>query len=101
MNRSVAAKIVSNENAYVRTVEASPEPGQYQQETVTFAKNMNKVDFGSKYQFKADSNPAVVQYEVEASAKATMNRSVAAKIVSNENAYKRPVEESPDPGQYQ
>ena len=58
MNRSVAAKIVSNDNAYVRTVEASPEPGQYQVETVTFAQNMNKVDFGSKYQFKANSNPA-------------------------------------------
>jgi len=53
---------------------------------------MNKVDFGSKYEFKANSNPAPGQYEVEASSKAIMNRSVAAKIVSNENAYKRPEE---------
>jgi len=26
---------------------------------------MNKVDFGSKYEFKADKNPAVGQYNVD------------------------------------
>ena len=75
MTRSVAAKIVSNDNAYKRPVEASPEPGQYQVETVTFAKTMNKVDFGRKYEFKANNNPAPGQYEAADSMKMTKNRS--------------------------
>jgi len=36
---------------------------------------MNKVDFGSKYEFKADKNPAPGQYEVDAAQRATMTRS--------------------------
>jgi len=36
---------------------------------------MNKVDFGRKYEFKADRNPAVGQYEAADSMMKTKNRS--------------------------
>jgi len=58
MTRSYEAKIVGDEKAYVKALESSPEPGQYQAETITFAKDLNKVDFGNKYVFKPDRNPA-------------------------------------------
>jgi len=58
MTKSYSAKIVADNKTYQKPLEASPEPGQYQQETIGFAKGMNKVDFGSKYEFKADKNPA-------------------------------------------
>ena len=66
-----------------------------------FGETLNKVDFGRKYEFKANNNPAPGQYEVEASAKATMTRSKAAKIVGSAGrGYTRTVEPSPEPGQY-
>ena len=90
-----------DENGYKRPEEQSPEPGQYQVETVTFAKNMQNVDFGGKYETKYDKNPAVGQYDVEGSMRMTQTKSYSAKIVSDENGYKRPEEQSPEPGQYQ
>ena len=79
----------------------SPEPGQYQSKTITFAEGLNKVGMGSKYEFKADKNPAPGQYDVEGSIRATQTRSYQAKIVGAEKTYQRPVESSPEPGQYQ
>ena len=56
---SKGGKIHQPTSSYKRPEEQLPEPGQYQTETVTFAKGMKKVDFGSKYEFKVDSNPRV------------------------------------------
>ena len=46
-----------DDNAYKKPGEASPEPGQYQNKTITFGDGLNKVGMGNKYEFKADSNP--------------------------------------------
>ena len=56
---SKGGKIHQPTTSYKRPEEQLPEPGQYQAETVTFAKGMKKVDFGRKYEFKVDSNPRV------------------------------------------
>jgi len=54
---------------------------------------MNKVDFGSKYEFKADKNPAPGQYDVESGMMVTKERKYEAMIRGrDENGYKRPEE---------
>jgi len=61
--RKYEAKIIGTEGrGYKRPAEASPEPGQYMSQTITFGSNMKKIDMGKKYEFKADSNPKVGQY---------------------------------------
>ena len=53
---------------------------------------------GKKYDFKVDSNPRVGQYNVDNAM--TKTRSKAATIMNKTTTYKRPVENMPDPGQY-
>jgi len=57
---------------------------------VTFAKDLKKVDFGRKYEFKADGNPRVGQYDVDAGLHQTRARSKAAKIMTKTSTYQRP-----------
>ena len=59
---------------------------------------MKGIDFGRKYEFKVDSNPAPGKYNVESSI--TKNRSQAAVITEKVSTYQRPPEAVPDPGQY-
>ena len=60
---------------------------------------MNNVDFGNKYKFKPDSNPAPGQYQPEGAVGMTKPRSYAA-VIKEESGYKVPRENAPDPGQY-
>jgi len=53
---------------------------------------------GSKYEFKADQNPAVGQYDVDTSQ--TMGQSKSAIIKTATSPQRRPKEREPEPGQY-
>ncbi len=47
----------------MRPKEQSPAPGQYDGHLKEFGYSENKMTIGGKYVWKADSNPAVGQYE--------------------------------------
>jgi len=55
----------------LRKSETSPELGQYDASMQQFGAGLNKVGFGAKYQFKADSNPPPGAYDVETAVHAT------------------------------
>jgi len=96
-NKSV---IIREETSpYRRPKEQSPDPGQYNGDVVTFGKDVKaNPGMGNKYIFKADSNPAVGQYEVNESQTKFQNKSV---IIREETSpYRRPAESTPDPGMY-
>lgn len=59
---------------------------------------MSKIDFGRKYEFKVDSNPKVGKYDTDS--KLVRPSSKTAKIHRATSNYKRPVENSPEPGTY-
>lgn len=63
-----------------------------------FGSGMNKIDFGRKYEFKVDSNPKVGQYETDS--KLVKPTSKTAKIHQPTSNYRRPQENSPEPGTY-
>ena len=75
-----------------------PDPGQYDGNLKAFASDLKKVDFGRKYEFKVDSNPRVGQYDTDN--KAIKPSSKSAQIREPTSTYKRPQENSPDPGSY-
>jgi len=58
--------------------DTTPELGQYDGSMQQFGSGLNKVGFGAKYEFKADSNPAVGAYDVETAVQATKTRTRAA-----------------------
>lgn len=60
-----------------------------------------KVNFGSKYKFKPDSNPPVGAYEVEKADKLIRNKSRDTIIREPVLKEKRKKDASPDPGAYQ
>ena len=55
---------------------------------------------GSKYVFKADSNPPVGAYDLDASNKHTKSKSRAAHIKGETSPYRRPKENNPGAGHY-
>lgn len=59
---------------------------------------MKRVDFGRKYEFKVDANPAPGKYNPDSALMKT--RSQAAIITEKVSTYQRPPESLPDPGQY-
>ena len=68
---------------------------------MTFAKNLNKVDFGSKYEFKPDRNPAPGQYNADEGLKHTkenLNRlnDVMKEITSQLNKLERQAKAAKD-----
>jgi hypothetical protein len=60
-----------------------------------------KVNFGSKYKFKPDSNPPVGAYDPEKAIKLTKSKSREAIIREPIVKDKRKKDASPDPGAYQ
>jgi len=90
------AAVIKESNGYKRPVEPTPEAGDAH--LSAFGSGLKKVDFGRKYEFKADSNPCPGQYETDN--KITKPASFSAKIVQPTSTYRRPVENSPEPGQY-
>jgi hypothetical protein len=93
------AAIIKEENGYRVPREQSPDPGQYDAHLKTFGYNERNMTIGGKYKFVPDSNPAPGQYEPEGALGVTMPRSQAA-LIKEDNGYKVPREQSPDPGQY-
>jgi len=60
---------------------AEPGPEADTQHIKNFGDGMPKVDFGRKYEFKVDSNPAPTQYNPDRAYKLAKTRSQAALIV--------------------
>ena len=79
--------------------ENAPDPGQYDSHLTPFGHNEKQMTIGGKYKFVPDSNPAPGQYEPEGAVGVTKPRSYAA-VIKEENGYRVPRENSPDPGQY-
>ena len=63
-----------------------------------FGSELKGIDFGKKYEFKVDSNPRVGQYNTDNSV--TKTKSISAQIREPTSSYRRPKENSPEPGQY-
>ena len=61
---------------------------------------MKKIGFGSKYEFKPDSNPPLGTYDAEAADRLTKPKVRAASIAKERKTRVRPPEVLPDPGQY-
>jgi len=47
------------------------DPGAYTKDIITMGKGLNNVTMGSKYEFKADKNPAPGQYDADKAIEAT------------------------------
>jgi len=79
-----------------------PDAGTYAPADInTFGKDIkNKLNFGSKYEFKPNNNPAPGSYDVDAADKVTKATTRGATIKEPSNLYRRPAENQPDPGSY-
>lgn len=88
--RSRSAIIRNDTNPYRRQKEGSPDPGQYDNHLTPFASKLNNVSMGSKYQFKADSNPPPGLYNPDLSMQSVMPRSRGAVIKEDTMPYRRP-----------
>ena len=96
-NKSVIIR--EEKSPYRRPKENNPDPGQYTGDVITFGKDVKtNIGMGNKYIFKADSNPAVGQYEVNESQTKFQNKSVI--IREDIVKQRRPAESNPGPGQY-
>jgi len=65
-----------------------------------FGSGMNKVNFGSKYVFKADSNPAPGQYNADLSKEKVLERKYEA-FIKVRKGRDMPKEKLPEAGQYE
>lgn len=99
--RAPAVTIREDSKRYTRPKEDAPAPGQYDKHLTPFAADVKtNITFGSKYQFKPDSNPAPGSYDVESSYRMVKARSPDVRIREPLIAEKRQKERGPDPGQY-
>ena len=98
LTKSRTAVIKLENKSYVKPPEQTPEADDKHYKP--FGAGLNKIDFGKKYEFKVDSNPHVGKYDVNTASKLTKPASKAAKIMMPTSSYKRPVENSPEPGTY-
>lgn len=89
-----------DDNQRIRPAEVEPEVGQYQKQTITFGSKMQRVGFGSKYDFKVDGNPKVGYYNPESAEKITKPKTRAASINRPGSTRIRPPEVHPEIGQY-
>ena len=100
-SRSKAALIKEEVSPYRRPKEQSPDPGQYDSHLKPFGSELkHSASMGSKYVFKPDSNPPVGAYNIDSAKELVSSRSQAAVIKEEVSPYRRPKEQSPDPGQY-
>lgn len=85
-----------------RPAEYTPDPGQYQNDGISFAKDLKKTaTMGSKYEFKPNSNPPPGIYEVDKANSVTKYTAPSAIIQEEVHTYRRPQHQNPDPSQYQ
>ena len=95
--RSPSAKMSVPVSPQRRPLERGPEP--YDTLRPFGSEVKNTANFGSKYQFKADSNPAPGKYNIDQSDRflSTRRKSPSARITTETSPYRRPVEPTPDP----
>ena len=72
-------------------------PGAFDGHLKPIGHGMPKVDFGRKYNWKPDNNPAVGAYDPESAEKHIKGRIPAAKI-NKDSGYKRPADAPIEPG---
>ena len=82
-----------------KAVDDTPDAGIYHKNE-DFNRLKNKVSMGAKYEFKADSNPPVGGYDVDAGHAHVQGRSQSALIRGPVSSYRRPKENLPGAGHY-
>lgn len=70
--------------------QADPGPEADTKHIKSFGEGLNKIDFGSKYEFKVDGNPPPTKYNPDNRLQKT--RSQAALITQKVSTYKKPME---------
>ena len=81
--------------------EQANDPGQYDGHLKPFGADINtKVTMGNKYKFVPKEGPAPGQYNADAADSQTKPKTRYATIKEDVSPYRRPKEQSPDPGQY-
>ena len=98
-----SAHIREETSPYRRPKDNNPGAGHYDGHLDKFgSKITHKMDFGSKYEFKPDSNPPVGGYNPDSGHAmiSTSKRSRSALIREDVYSFRRPVEENPGPGNY-
>ena len=98
-SKSRAAHINEEKNSFRRPKEGSPDPGFYDRHLTSLGANItHKMDFGNKYVFKANQNPAPGQYNPESGHNLSKSHSTSVIIREETSPYRRPMENSPGPG---
>ena len=96
-----SAHIREEGSPYRRPKENSPGPGAHDGHLTAFGADVTRnITMGSKYEFKADSNPAVGQYDPSSGIAMSQSKSRMAHITEEKHPYRRPKEQSPDAGFY-
>ena len=99
--KSRAAHIKEEVAPYRRPKEDSPDPGFYDRHLTNLGANItHKMDFGNKYVFKPDQNPAPGQYNIDGGHSMTKSNSKSVIIREETSPYRRPKENSPGPGEH-
>lgn len=86
---------------YRRPAEKSPGPGEHDAHLTPFGADVShKMPFGDKYKFKPKEGPPPGHYDIDSGLNASQTKSRAAHINEETHPYRRPQEQSPDPGFY-
>jgi hypothetical protein len=101
MKRSRSALIRNEVHSFRRPKENNPGPGHHDAHLTKFGSDVtHKMDFGNKYVFKPDKNPPPGAYNIDSGHNMSKTSIRSAHINGETYPYRRPVESSPDPGQY-
>jgi len=94
-----SAHIKEETFSYRRPKESGPAPGAYDGHLDKFgSKVTHKMDFGNKYVFKPDRNPAPGQYNIDSGHNMSKASIKSVTIREETSPYRRPQENSPGPG---
>jgi hypothetical protein len=88
-------------SSYRRPIENLPGAGHYDGHLKSIGASIKtNVNMGSKYVFKADSNPGAGYYDPDKAVNQTQSKSRAAHINGETSPYRRPKENLPGPGHH-